>query len=297
MALPSKGYPVSFQLEISHLMTRAGDLFKPCAASCSLIEKELLTELEDLAHRLIGSAGMRSSTIIEPDDFAFHMRQNASKLYRLNEFLTKRSLLRNKLSRKFDEEEVSVHPDLELDIVNKPWKRRKVTKKQHFKILESTNSPSLLFLGSYDSLSWLRMHRGDQISEAMSGLEYEEYTTKCQHSFLKDSCEISSYFSKFIPNPYSLSKECAPIIGFLAHEMVQQWVEAASRVYKDMKKIPLCQYCSQSSSGSSTSFSDKGAANKKSGTVSILPCLQPLHFNEVLRRFYNSNSKHSLLIL
>ena len=57
---------------------------------------------------------------------AFHMRQNASKLYRLNEFLTKRSLLRNKLSRKFDEEEVSVHPDLELDIVNKPWKRRKV---------------------------------------------------------------------------------------------------------------------------------------------------------------------------
>ena len=57
---------------------------------------------------------------------AFHMRQNASKLYRLNEFLTKRSLLRNKLRRKFDEEEVSVHPDLELDIVNKPWKRRKV---------------------------------------------------------------------------------------------------------------------------------------------------------------------------
>ena len=54
------------------------------------------------------------------------MRQNVSKLYRLNEFLTKRNLLRNKLRKKFDDEDVSVHPDLELDIVHKPWKRRKV---------------------------------------------------------------------------------------------------------------------------------------------------------------------------
>lgn len=296
MAQSSKGCPGTFQSEITHLMTRAGDLFNPCAVSCVLIEKEMLGELEDLAQRLIQSAGMRSSTIIEPDDFAFQMRQNVSKLYRLNEYLTKRSLLRNKLRKKFDEEDVSVHPDLELDIVNKPWKRRKVTKKQHFKILENTNGPSVLFLGSYDSLSWLRMHRSDLMSEAMSGTEYEEYTHHYPHSFLKDSCEISAHFSKLIPNPYSLAKECSPIVGYLAHEMVQQWVEAATRIYKDMKKMPCCQFCLQPSSGTSSSTSaEKGSASITK--VSVLPCLQPLHFNEVLRRFYNSNTRHSLFLL
>ncbi|XP_063694953.1 uncharacterized protein LOC134826499 isoform X2 [Bolinopsis microptera] len=256
MAQSSKGCPGTFQSEITHLMTRAGDLFNPCAASCVLIEKEMLGELEDLAQRLIQSAGMRSSTIIEPDDFAFQMRQNVSKLYRLNEYLTKRSLLRNKLRKKFDEEDVSVHPDLELDIVNKPWKRRK----------------------------------------AMSGTEYEEYTHHYPHSFLKDSCEISAHFSKLIPNPYSLAKECAPIVGYLAHEMVQQWVEAATRIYKDMKKMPCCQFCLQPSSGTSSSTStEKSSASITK--VSVLPCLQPLHFNEVLRRFYNSNTRHSLFLL
>ena len=58
------GCKLRFNVKIS-----SGDLFNPCAASCVLIEKEMLGELEDLAQRLIQSAGMRSSTIIEPDDF------------------------------------------------------------------------------------------------------------------------------------------------------------------------------------------------------------------------------------
>ena len=55
----------------------------------------------------------------------------------------------------------------------------------------------------------------------MSGTEYEEYTHNVTHSFLRDTCEISAYFSKLIPNPYSLAKECSPIVGYLAHEMVR----------------------------------------------------------------------------
>ena len=51
--------------------------------------------------------------------------------------------------------------------------------------------------------------------------EYEEYILDGnKHSFLKKWSEIVPCFTKLIPSPYTLSKECGPIIGFLAHEMV-----------------------------------------------------------------------------
>ena len=56
--------------------------------------------------------------------------------------------------------------------------------------------------------------------------EYEEwksmnYMKNGNHtSFLRSSSEIIPCFNKYIPNPYTLSKECGPIIAFLSREMV-----------------------------------------------------------------------------
>ena len=55
---------------------------------------------------------------------------------------------------------------------SRPGTYWQVTEKKHFKILENTNGPSLLFLGSYDSLSWLRMNRSDQTSEVRLSIVY-----------------------------------------------------------------------------------------------------------------------------
>ena len=59
--------------QLQYLLSKSnnlvGDSLNPCPESCILVEKHLLGELESLVPRLIQSVGMRSSTIIEPDDF------------------------------------------------------------------------------------------------------------------------------------------------------------------------------------------------------------------------------------
>lgn len=66
--------------------------------------------------------------------------------------------------RKREEDGLVIHPQLELDIGGKPWKRRKVAKKKHFKIL-TDDSPNLMCLGCYDSLSWMRTLRNDKMTD------------------------------------------------------------------------------------------------------------------------------------
>ena len=47
----------------------SGDSFNTCSVSCQMIEDQLMLEMENLAQRLIESVSMRSSTVIQTDDF------------------------------------------------------------------------------------------------------------------------------------------------------------------------------------------------------------------------------------
>ena len=53
----------------------------------------------------------------------FQLRCNRGKLARLNDYLTKRNLLKDK-QRLFDDEPYEFDPELEMDVAEKPWKRR-----------------------------------------------------------------------------------------------------------------------------------------------------------------------------
>ena len=263
-------------------MVASGDRVNPCRASCQLIETLLKEDLSRLLELIIQSANLRMSNTITPDDFAFQLRRNKSKLHRLTEFLKKKEMLSNRKTF-LDDIEISVDPSLNMDIDHKPWKRRKLANSRHFKILQDADSPSLLFLNSYDSLSWKRIMRADHISEGLTAEEYEYYSNRCQKSFLKTPCPVFPYFSSQLPVTHKLSENCSSIIGYLCHEFVQQLVEDAAAIYRDVV--------------TPDSTPEVACANCRATKNNFQPCLNVFYYQEVIRRFKCKQRKLSLYIL
>lgn len=288
-----------FQSQISNIMFTSGDLQAPCPTSCIMIEDTLRGELVALAGKVVESAVLRESMTIEPDDFAFQLRNNKAKLTRLHDYLQKRYMIKNKV-KLYDDTPVFTEPELELDDHNKPWKRRKICKRKFFPILQDKEKPSLLFLDTYDTLTWRRKVRADQISQALTIDSYEKFAEGRQVSFIKDT-SLANLFTSSLPPHYTLSDSCGVVLAFLVQEMVQQLVEMAVLVQCDMLSAG-CEYCTVEehcmrpllNGAMNTSPAHSAATSPQS----VAPkCLQPLHITEALRRFYSSRGRDKLVIL
>ena len=79
---------------------------------------------------------------MKPFVLVFQLRCNRAKLARLNDYLTKRNILKDR-QKLFDDEPYEFDPELEMDVADKPWKRRQCVSYSHINVvyLVETKAP------------------------------------------------------------------------------------------------------------------------------------------------------------
>lgn len=200
----------NFYQIISDIMRGFGDCEKPLDESVQLVEKILLQQLRGILDEVIDVAMERKGTAQPTQrDFEFLMRNNPTKVYRLQKHI-KDLQIKRKLEEVYKGRPTTYEDELDTNgAVSDDEQDRDVAERN-------------------DEEKIRRVFRADRISQPLNGTQYKEYNEARRSSFYcRNSQKIRIKLRRWINTDIILSNQVYTILSYLAHETIASIVDFA----------------------------------------------------------------------